>query len=110
VEHLFAAETDVGPLRLVVQHELFSLQWPLPFDEKSLLHCLLDFRKYSDLLSRKTVLEVSGAVVNDPEIWIKFVRNMRLFANDTVSLACVAGQCVNVWTKAASMHEDFYGL
>lgn len=56
------------------------------------------------------MLEIGGAVVNDPEIWIKFIKNMRLLANDAVSMACVAGYCVNVWAKATSMNEDFYRL
>ncbi len=56
------------------------------------------------------MLEVSGTVVDDPKIWVKFVKNLRLFANDAESMACVAGHIVNVWTKAASMDEDFYRL
>jgi len=91
MEHLFAAETDSGPLRLVIQHELFPLQGSLPFDESSVLHCLLDVRKYSDLLCWKTVLRVGGTVMDDPEIWVKLFKNLRLFGNDTVSMACVAG-------------------
>jgi len=63
----------------------------LPFNESSLLHYLLDFRKYSDLLGWKTVLGICRAVVNDPEIWVKLFKNLRLFTNDAVSMACVAG-------------------
>ena len=97
-------------MRLVIQHKLFPLQRPLSFDESSLLHCLLDFRKYSDLLGWKTVLGVGGAVVDDPEIWVELLNNLRLFANDAVSMACVAGYWIEVWTKSGSMNKDFYSL
>jgi hypothetical protein len=82
----------------------------LPFDENSLLHYLLDFRKYSDLLGWKTMLRVSGAVVDDPEMWVKFIKNLRLFVNDAVSMACMAGYIVKAWTKTGSMDKDFYCL
>jgi hypothetical protein len=63
----------------------------LPFNDNSLLHYLLDVRKESDLLGWKTVLGFSRSIVDDPEIWVELFKNLRLFANDAVSMACVAG-------------------
>jgi len=50
------------------------------------------------------------AVMDDPEIGVKIIGDLRQFANDVVSMACMAGYRILAKTIAGAVYKDFYRL